>query len=130
VVWLSVSGQYRDFSVVSAVLLRPLLPYQDSQRLLILWEKCRKWKLRRVSNFMDWRDQNSVFESIAASRRDSFNLTGSGDRAASGRMVSFHFSNLASSAVSRPRFSCGRGSRRNPVVILTYGLWQRDSVEI
>src|SRR5256885_10288114 len=55
------------FSVVDATLLRAL-PFEDSERLVMLWEKPGDYAHNFVSplNFQDWHDQNSVFSSMAA----------------------------------------------------------------
>lgn len=65
------------FSVVYSMLWRPL-PFHDPDRLVILSESSKSHELMSVSypNFMDWRDDNQVFEYIAAHRPTSFNLTG------------------------------------------------------
>ena len=70
------------FSVVNAVLLRPL-PYTDPGRLVVLREKTKLPQFPEFSvspgNFLDWQKQNTVFEQIAAVRSSSYNLVGKGD---------------------------------------------------
>jgi putative ABC transport system permease protein len=67
------------FSVVNAVVLRPL-PYEDPDQLVMLWQKTPQQDLpASYLNFEDWRSQNQVFESMAAFRYDVFNLTGAGE---------------------------------------------------
>src|SRR5690242_11844499 len=69
------------FSVVNAVLLRSS-PYPDSDRIIMVFESNVQRKTREAvaaANFLDWRDQNQVFENIAAFREDTFSLTG-GDK--------------------------------------------------
>src|ERR671912_2113852 len=57
------------FSVVNTVLLRPL-PYKDPERLVMVWEDRTKRGYPRdtpaAGNFTEWRDQNQVFEGMAA----------------------------------------------------------------
>ncbi|MHC4517054.1 MAG: ABC transporter permease [Planctomycetota bacterium] len=57
-------------SVVDTVMLRPC-PYQDSDRLVCLWETdARHGKnMASLPNFHDWRDQSHVFEGLAAANR-------------------------------------------------------------
>jgi hypothetical protein len=57
------------FSVVNGVLLRPLA-YKESDRLVRIWEKWGGFDDGSVSypNFKDWRERNTSFESLAASR--------------------------------------------------------------
>ena len=68
---LGVGANTAIFSVVNTVLLRPL-PYKDSERLVTVWEDDTKGGFPRdtpaAANYIDWRDQNQVFEGMAAIR--------------------------------------------------------------
>jgi hypothetical protein len=79
---LGIGANTAIFSVVNTVLLRPL-PYKDPDRLVLVWEDNTKQGYPRdtptAANFIDWRDQNQVFEGMAAFTPDNFNLTGIGD---------------------------------------------------
>src|SRR5689334_11990676 len=70
------------FSVVDALLLRPL-PYADPASLVVVWENSIRHdhphNVVAPANFVDWKNQNSVFESMAAMADTRANLTGSGD---------------------------------------------------
>src|SRR5213083_561995 len=76
---LGIGANTAIFSVVNAVLLRPL-PYKDSDRLVLLWERFTRLGLDRVvvsaSEFSDYRNETQSFEQIAAFDYASFNLTG------------------------------------------------------
>jgi hypothetical protein len=65
---LAIGANTAIFSVVNAVLLRPL-PYQDPDRLVSLWEENTKEGIEEMRtsgrNFACWREQNHVFESMA-----------------------------------------------------------------
>ncbi|MHB8654162.1 MAG: ADOP family duplicated permease [Terriglobia bacterium] len=65
---LGIGANTAIFSVINAVLLRPL-PYPDSDRLVMLWERnpARGVEQEKATgpDFIDWRRQNHVFESIA-----------------------------------------------------------------
>ncbi len=81
---LGIGANTALFSVVDALLLRPL-PYPDSNRLLLVMEKPPQGRMNSVSaaNFLDWRDQNRVFSHLAATQFTTFDLSVSGtpDRA-------------------------------------------------
>ena len=66
------------FSVVHAVLLRSI-PYPDPERLVLLQETIGKDKPASVSypNYLDWREQNHVFDEIASFSEEDLTITGS-----------------------------------------------------
>ena len=75
---LGIAANTVIFSVVNAVLLRAL-PFPDADRILMVFESDLQRHTEEAiagANFIDWRDQNHVFESIATYREESFNLTG------------------------------------------------------
>ncbi|HEV7844611.1 MAG TPA: ABC transporter permease, partial [Pyrinomonadaceae bacterium] len=125
---LGIGANTAIFSVVNAVLLRPL-PYRDPNRLAILWEKAATQDTSvSYPNFQDWRDQNQSFEEIAAFRRDSFNLTGAGEpERLAGRMASASFFSTFGAKLFKgtdfPAAEDRVGGQK--VVILGYGFWQR-----
>ena len=73
---LGVGANTAMFSIVNAVLLRPL-PYTQPERLLQLYTSMPQFREASVSypNFLDWRQRSGSFDLMAAYRGDTFNLT-------------------------------------------------------
>jgi len=90
---LGIGANTAIFSVVSAVLLRPL-PYPNPDRMFLLTEVWRGQPGGSVSggNFADWKAQSTAFDHVAAMQISSFNLAteGTPDRV-SGERVSAGF---------------------------------------
>jgi putative ABC transport system permease protein len=74
---LGIGANTAIFSVVNAILLRPL-PFDDPDKLMLLSEWSQQVPNMSVSfaNFNDFRDQNQVFDSMFAFRGQNFILTG------------------------------------------------------
>ena len=79
---LGIGANTAVFSVVEAVLLRPL-PYDDPDRLAMVWEDASHMGFPQntpaPANFIDWKKQNRVFTDMAAMAGGTYNLTGEGD---------------------------------------------------
>ena len=128
---LGIGANSAIFSVVNTVLLRPL-PYGEPERLVMVWEDNSKIGFPRdtpaAANYVDWRDQSTVFEGMAATADQSLNLTGAGEpERFDGKRVSANFFSLLG---VEPQL--GRGFMpeedvpgANKVVVLSHGLWQR-----
>ena len=81
---LGIGANTAIFSVVNAVLLRPL-PYQDPGRLVQVWHVPPQKSFPGITefsvsaaNYLDWRDQNHVFDQLAIYSYADFNLSGKG----------------------------------------------------
>ncbi|HEY0170245.1 MAG TPA: ABC transporter permease, partial [Pyrinomonadaceae bacterium] len=128
---LGIGANSAIFSVVNAVLLRPL-PYKDPDRLVMVWEENAKSGYPKdtpaAANFVDWRGQNQVFEGMAAVAEQDFNLTGAGEpERLSGRSVSAELFPLLGVAPHAGRVFTPEEDRpgANRVVVISHGLWQR-----
>src|SRR5580698_2082031 len=77
---LGVGANTAIFSVVDAVLLRPL-PYRQPDRLVFISEESRQVPGMSISmaDFNDWHAANTVFESMAPYSPNSAILTGNGE---------------------------------------------------
>ena len=133
---LGIGANTAIFSVVNALLLRPL-PYQDPDRLVVLWETnpnlssvfLRTHNEASPANFLDWQQQQTVFEQLAAFRWNDYNLTGSGDapEQLTGNPVTANMFDVLKvrpliGRTFRPEESDPKSER---VVMLSYRLWQR-----
>ncbi len=126
---LGIGANSAIFSVVNAVLLRPL-PYAESDRLVFLNEKSPVLDEMSISypNFLDWRAQNQTFEKMGVYNRASYNLTGSGEaeRIVTGQVSADLFAVLRVNAAHGRVFTNDEDKPGGtPVVVLSHGLWQR-----
>src|SRR5216110_866919 len=74
---LGIGANTAIFSIVNAVLLRPL-PYPDADRIMVLNESSGPGQDYSVAlpDYFDWRNENTVFEHLAATHKESRNLSG------------------------------------------------------
>jgi putative ABC transport system permease protein len=126
---LGIGANTAIFSVVNAVLLRPL-PYEEADRLVFLNERSQVLDDMSISypNFTDWRNQNHVFERIGVYNRNSYNLTGMGDaeRILTAQVSADLFSALRVNAGWGRVFTNEEDKPGGaPVVVLSYAFWQR-----
>ena len=117
------------FSVVNAVILRPL-PYEEADRLVYLTERSAAVDEMPISypNFIDWQNQNHVFEYVGVYNRNSYNLSGEGEaeRIPTAQASADLFKALRVSAVLGRLFTNEEDKPgATPVVVLSYALWQR-----
>src|ERR1044072_7704171 len=77
---LGIGANTAIFSVVNAVLLRPL-PFKDSERLVVVFEKtlAAPREFISVPNLQDYRAGSRSFEEFATLVPQSVNMTGSGE---------------------------------------------------
>src|SRR5688572_33207709 len=65
---LGIGANTAIFSVINAVLLRPL-PFKDADRLITVWERNPaqgyEQNMPASGNFLDWQEQNQSFEEMA-----------------------------------------------------------------
>src|ERR1041385_6592777 len=126
---LGIGANTAIFTVINTVLLKPL-PYDYPDQLVMLTETVAD-RPAGVSyqNFVDWRNQNTVFDNVAALRpRESFNLTGAGEsERLQGRLVSANFLSTLGIKPIRGRDCLAEDDQPSatPVAIISHALWQR-----
>src|SRR5258706_7959783 len=130
---LGIGANTAIFSVVNAILLRPL-PYQSPDELVLVWGNNPQLQLgfealpASAADFIDWREQNQVFDRMAAFRAWPFNLTGDGEpeRIVGARVSPDLFPLLGVNASLGRTFLPKEGwPGHDHVVLIGYGLWQR-----
>jgi putative ABC transport system permease protein len=114
------------FSLLDAALFRPL-PFAQPDQLVMLWEHPPSYAHNRVSplNFLDWSEQNNVFESMAAVSGGSRTLiTSNGPERIPGQSVSASlFDLLGIRPVAGRTFTKEDIRQRAHVVVLSERLW-------
>jgi len=128
---LGIGANTAMFSVVNAVLLRPL-PYPDSDRLVQMWStnpKANRWGMwTAYPRFEDWRRENTVFEEMATARTWVISIKG-GDHPESlfGVMTSSQVFQLlrVQPMLGREFLPEEDQPGHDHVILLSYGLWQR-----
>jgi putative ABC transport system permease protein len=126
---LGIGANTAIFSVVNSVLLRPL-PYDEADKLMLLSERSPQLEGMSISypNFLDWRQQQSSFEHIAVFRRQSYNLTGTGEpeRLVAGQVSAEMFPALRVQPARGRTFTAEEDKPGAELVtVLSHGLWQR-----
>ena len=128
---LGIGANTAIFSVINAVLLRPL-PYFAPERLAMLWSEDSAHGLKegRVSllNFADWKSRSHTFEDMTVFIGQTFllgNNDGPPERMRSARVPANFFPLLGVEPILGRVFTADEERRREAVAILSYGLWQR-----
>ena len=126
---LGIGANTAIFSVVNGVLLRPL-PYKAPDRIVTIWEPSRGGHTLGLTDleFFDFREQNHVFEEVAAFATGATNLTGNGEPeriAATWASAGFFPSLGVQPALGRAFTADDDKPGSAKVVVLSYGLWQR-----
>jgi putative ABC transport system permease protein len=128
---LGIGANSAIFSVVNGVLLRPL-PYQNPDRLVMIWGNFRKLNIERLpakaAEYEDYHAQSQIFEEVAGFENQNLNLAGDerAERITAARITPNLFSLLGAQA-DHGRGIAGDENQpgRDKVVVLSHGLWQR-----
>ncbi len=126
---LGIGATSAIFSVVNGIVLRPL-PYPEADRLVRVFEIVPQYGRFSVApaNFFDWRQQNEVFERIAAYAPGTETFTG-GDNPERIPMASVSWNTFDLLGVSPELGRSFRAEEDQPqhdgVIVLSHGSWQR-----
>ena len=125
---LGIGANTAIFSVVNAVLLRPL-PYEKPDQLVAVFESEPNCRSCPVSgpDFLDWRQSSKSFSSLVAGTMDQASLTGAGEpQHLDGADVSpGAFELLGTRPFLGRTFTSDEERGVHYVVIISYGLWQQ-----
>ncbi len=127
---LGIGANAAIFSVINAVLLRPL-PYAEPDRLVRAYEmRGDEGKTGSVSvpNYVDWRAQNSGFQDLAAWLEGNRNLQGEGgtERIGSVEVTPNLFAILGTPALRGRAFVPGHDEPgKGQVAVIGESLWRR-----
>ena len=128
---LGIGANTAIFSVVNAVLLRPL-PVKEPDRLMTFWLSAPAKGLQHMdlnpAMFAYYRNRTRTFERLGAFETGEFSLTGGGEpEAVPGAAVTFeYFEVLGREPLHGRTFTAQEDTPgNNHVVLLSYGLWQR-----
>ncbi len=128
---LGIGANTAIFSIVNAVLLRPL-PYPDADRVMVLNESSGPGQDYSVAlpDYFDWRNDNTVFEHLAATHKESRNLSGIPGRdpeRVSCASVTRNFFNVIGLGAEIGRTFTEDEDKvgASPVVVLSDRLWRR-----
>src|SRR5215216_2057482 len=128
---LGIGANTAIFSVVNAVLLRPL-PYREPERLVTMEHLYPSLNALQApvssTGFKDYRDRTHIFEKVAVQAGWGANVTGRGaPERLNGSRVSAQFFQVFGVAPELGRTLVPEEDMpgKEKVVVLSYGLWQR-----
>ncbi len=124
---LGIGANTAIFSFVNSVLLTPL-PYPDADRIVRVLEKPPGGDRNGISTltYLDWQNQNTVFDYMAAQTGDRYTLTGHGDpvQLLAGRATARYFDIFGIKAALGRTFAPDEDQRgKDHVVVLGHALW-------
>ena len=129
---LGIGANTAIFSVVNAILLRPL-PFKDADRLVMVWEHSFKTgndrNVASPADLLDWQAQNQVFELMGAGVDFSslkVNMTGFGEPQDLQMQYATPdlFNVLGLNAEIGRTFTAEEGANGPDAVILSHRMWQ------
>src|SRR5512145_3309571 len=126
---LGIGANAAIFSVVNAVLLRPL-PWSEPDRAVMIWSRWVSFDKTWVAEgeVVDYRKRSRTLVEVAAWGEGQVNLTGDGEpeRVAAASVTANLFSTLGVKPLLGRTFTAAEDVVNGPnVVVLGFGLWNR-----
>ncbi len=127
---LGIGANTAIFSVVNSVLLRPL-PFQNSDRIVYILEKLPGFSSAIPMNAPDFnafRERQQSFEQMGIYGNKHFDISGMGtpERVTGARASASVFPLLGVSPMLGRTYTNQEDESGQPVVVLSYGLWQQS----
>lgn len=124
---LGIGANTAMFSIVDAVLLRPL-PFAEPDRMVRVWETPPEGHNPTTTfTFLDWKKQDGIFAALSVEQPLRAALTAGGDpvRLAGARVSTDYFDVFGVKARLGRLFAPGEDQPgATPVVVLSYATWQ------
>ncbi len=126
---LGIGANAAIFSVVNAVLLRPL-PWSEPDRAVMIWSRWTAFDKTWVASgeVVDYRRRATTLEQVAAWSDGQVNITGDGDpeRVAGGQVTANTFATFGVTPFLGRTFTAQEDVPNGPnLVVLGHGLWSR-----
>ena len=126
---LGIGANAAIFSVVNAVLLRPL-PWAEPDRAIMIWSRWTSFDKTWVASgeVMDYRRRATTLEQVAAWADGQVNITGDGDpeRVTGGAVTANTFSTFGVTPLLGRTFTAQEDVPNGPnLVVLGHALWSR-----
>jgi predicted permease len=127
---LGIGANTAIFSLVDAVLLRPLPGIEDPGRLVSLWrmQKNDQFDGLGFPDYADYRDRNGSFSGLAAHAAAAMSFSRGTPERIVGDVVTGNYFSVLGVKPERGRLIApadDTGPGAHPVVVLSYGLWER-----
>src|SRR2546423_3202003 len=127
---LGIGANTAIFSVVNAVLLRPL-PFKNPDRVMMVWERRPNSHAANLPvsghEYAAWKERSQSFDALALVQPDGVNLTGRGDpvTVSAARVSADFFSVIGIAPVLGRAFLPGEDQGGTQTVVLGQKLWNQ-----
>ena len=125
---LGIGASTAMFSVIDAVLLRPL-PYPSAERIVTLWGRSKQWSRTSVSlpDYRDWQQRSHSFEHLALIRPEDVPVSVQADpQMTSTALVTANFFKVFNQPcqIGRTLTATDDQSNAAPVAVLSHTFWR------